>query len=180
MFKHFRDRMALSGFVVLMIGIGLLIFTFISAFGFLTQEIEILASADLIRTFGEALAPLIATCIHIMYLGIMGWIGSLVTIRGVSIVVNAPKMETPVATSKPTTVPQIQTQTQPPKPVLETSKPSVPLVKESKPEVKPPPPLQTKPYEPEIIVVPPEQQIVPSKPEQKPPEKPAESQQPTT
>ena len=37
--------------------------------------------------FGEALAPLIETCIRAIYLGIMGWIGSIVTRRGVQILV---------------------------------------------------------------------------------------------
>ncbi|PIX31789.1 hypothetical protein COZ60_02655, partial [Candidatus Bathyarchaeota archaeon CG_4_8_14_3_um_filter_42_8] len=73
MFKNFRDKIALSGITVLMIGVALLIGTFVSAYGFLTQSLSIVASEDLVRTFGEALAPLIATCIRIMYLGVMGW-----------------------------------------------------------------------------------------------------------
>ncbi len=92
MFKNFRDKITLSGIVVLVIGVALLIFTFISAYGFLTQSLEIIASEDLVQTFGEALAPLIATCIRIMYLGVMGWIGSLLTIRGVTIIAHAPKI----------------------------------------------------------------------------------------
>ncbi|MGQ9551414.1 MAG: hypothetical protein ACUVUE_03200 [Candidatus Bathycorpusculaceae bacterium] len=96
MFKNFRDRIVLSGFSVLGIGIALLVFTFISAYGFLTASLEIIATEDLVQTFGEALAPLIATCIRIMYLGVMGWIGSLITIRGVTIIANAPKVETAV------------------------------------------------------------------------------------
>ncbi|RLI10460.1 hypothetical protein DRO25_03380, partial [Candidatus Bathyarchaeota archaeon] len=68
MLKNFRDKIALSGIAVLMIGVALLIFTFISAYGFLTQSLSIVASEDLVRTFGDALAPLIATCIRIMYL----------------------------------------------------------------------------------------------------------------
>jgi len=134
MFKKFRDKIALSGFTVLMIGVALLIFTFISAYGFLTQSLSIIASEDLVRTFGEALAPLIATCIRIMYLGVMGWIGSLLTIRGVTIIAHAP--------TKPTVVPQ---------------KPSVaqkPLPQKAKAEK---PREGAKPSEPELVVIPPEQ-----------------------
>jgi hypothetical protein len=94
MFKNFRDKIVLSGFTVLGIGIALLLFTFISAYGFLTASLAIIATEDLVQTFGEALAPLIATCIRIMYLGVMGWIGSLITIRGVTIIANVPKVET--------------------------------------------------------------------------------------
>jgi len=94
MFKRFRDKIAVSGIAVLLVGVGLLIFTFVSAFGFLTQSLPIIATQDLVETFGGALAPLIATSIRIMYLGVMGWIGSLLTIRGVTIIAHAPQMPT--------------------------------------------------------------------------------------
>jgi len=93
MLKKFRDKIALSGVAVLSLGIALLIFTFISAYGFLTESFNIIATQDLVQTFGEALAPLIATCIRIMYLGVMGWIASLITIRGVTLITNSPKLE---------------------------------------------------------------------------------------
>ena len=94
MFETFRGKIAFSGVTTLAIGIALLIFTFASAFSFLSGSLQILASQDLAQTFGDSLAPLIATSIRIMYLGVMGWIGSLVTIRGVTILVNTPKTET--------------------------------------------------------------------------------------
>jgi hypothetical protein len=144
MLKKFRDRIALSGFAVLGIGVALLIFTFISAYGFLTQSLSIIASEDLVRTFGEALAPLIATCIRVMYLGVMGWIGSLLTIRGVTIIAHAPKVEV-VAPQKPMVA---QQKPQPQKTKAE-------LQKEAEPELKP--------LEPEFIVMPPEQVVQPQK-----------------
>jgi hypothetical protein len=154
MFKNFRDRIALSGVTVLMIGIALLVFTFISAYGFLTESFDIIATGDLVRTFGEALAPLIATCIHIMYLGVMGWIGSLITIRGVTLIANAPKLEAiTVVPQKPVTA-QPQSQPQPqPQPAPQKAKPLEPQ-KEPQKEPKPP---EAKPPEPEIIVIPPEE-----------------------
>src|SRR4030042_5513479 len=94
MLKRFRDKIAVSGIAVLLVGVGLLIFTFVSAFGFLTQSLPIIATQDLGETFGGALAPLIATSIRIMYLGVMGWIGSLLTIRGVTIIAHAPQLPT--------------------------------------------------------------------------------------
>jgi hypothetical protein len=99
MFKTFKEKIALSGIAVLMIGVALLIFTFISAYGFLIQSLSIMASEDLVKTFGDAFAPLIATCIRIMYLGVMGWVGSLLTIRGVTIIAHAPQI-TPTVQSK--------------------------------------------------------------------------------
>lgn len=139
MFKNFRDKIALSGITVLLIGVALLIFTFVSAYGFLTQSLSIIASEDLVRTFGEALAPLIATSIRIMYLGVMGWIGSLLTIRGVTIIAHTPTI--PAATPAP------QKTVAPPQP-----KPSPQKAKEEKPEKE-----AAKPPEPEFVVIPPEQ-----------------------
>ena len=159
MLKNFRDKIALSGITILVIGVILLVFTFISAYGFLTQSLSIMASEDLVRTFGEALAPLIATCIRIMYLGVMGWVGSLLTIRGVTIIAHAPSMPAAVP-QKPTPVQQK------PPPQKAKAEPQ----KEAKPEAKPP--------EPEFVVIPPEPVSQPQ-PEEKQPEKSDSSPQST-
>jgi hypothetical protein len=118
MFETFKGKIAFSGITVLGIGITLLVITFASAYSFLAGDLQVLSAQDLAQTFGDSLAPLIATSIRIMYLGVMGWIGSLITIRGVTIIANAPKSETP-ETQKPLEIPQ---KTQPqqqksPKPV---------------------------------------------------------------
>jgi hypothetical protein len=148
MFKNFRDKIALSGVTVLVIGIALLIFTFLSAYGFLTQDlVDLGQSGGIEAIFGRAMAPLIATSIRIMYLGIMGWISSLVTIRGVTIITNAPKLEAIVPVPQP--VPQKPAIAQPqPKPAPQKAKTEPPK------ETKPP---EAKPPEPEIVVIPPEE-----------------------
>jgi hypothetical protein len=79
------DKAEISGLLVLFIGVGLLAFTFLNAYWLLSADVGIVASKDVVAAFGEALAPLIVTVIHIMYLGIMGWIGSILTLRGISI-----------------------------------------------------------------------------------------------
>jgi len=79
------DRTELSGLVVLFVGVILLAFTFFSAYGFLSGSLSILASTDLTELFGRAMAPLIEAVIRILYLGIMGWIGSILTIRAVQL-----------------------------------------------------------------------------------------------
>jgi ABC-type anion transport system duplicated permease subunit len=128
MFKNmnFRDKIAVSGITVLGIGVTLLIFTFISAFGFLGEGWQILSTQDLVQTFGEALGPLIATSIRVMYLGV---IGSLITIRGVTIMNNAPKAELGIP------------QPQAPQPQREAAK-----SKDAK--------AQVKSVEPEMVVIP--------------------------
>jgi hypothetical protein len=139
MFKRFRDKVALLGITVLLIGVALLIFTFVSAYGFLTQSLSIITSGDLTSTFGEALAPLIAASIRTMYLGIMGWIGSLLTIRGITTIAHLP--ETTVATSRKIEArPQLQPQ----------------KMKSEKSQKEPDKP-EAKPSEPEFVVIPPEE-----------------------
>lgn len=83
---NLANKPQVMGILVLCIGVALLAFTFINAFIFLHVPIGIIASGDLARVFGDALAPLIQACIHLMYLGIMGWIGSLLTLRGIPLV----------------------------------------------------------------------------------------------
>jgi hypothetical protein len=136
MLKNFKDKITLSGIIVLMIGVALLIFTFLSAWGFLTQNPQI-PSGDFTQMFGEALGPLIATCIRIMYLGVMGWIGSLVTIRGVTLLTNVPRAEAVAVV--PQKLPTAQ------------QKPTAQKAKEEKAKE------EAKPPEPQIIVMPPEQ-----------------------
>jgi len=79
------NKVELSGLIALFIGIILLAFTFFSAYTFLAGKLSILVTRDILQAFGEALAPLIEAIIRILYLGIMGWIGSLLTIRGVQL-----------------------------------------------------------------------------------------------
>lgn len=100
MFKSLREKITFSGMVVLSIGVALLIFTFLSAYGFLTQNLSIASSDDFIQIFGAGLAPLIITCIRLMYLGVMVWVGSLLTIRGVTILIHAPKTEVITVSAK--------------------------------------------------------------------------------
>lgn len=91
MLNSLKGKIAFSGFTVLAIGVGLLVFSFFSAYGFLTAGISPISTQDLIQTFGEALGPLIAAAIQVMFLGVMGWIGSLITLRGVAVVTNITK-----------------------------------------------------------------------------------------
>lgn len=178
MLKNFRDKIALSGVTVLLIGVALLIFTFLSAYGFLTQSLSIIASEDLVRTFGEALAPLVATCIRIMYLGVMGWIGSLLTIRGVTIIAHAP--ETPkVIQQKPKVAKPIpkKAKTEKPKEKAKPPEPRAERPKTEKPEEEVKPEEKVEPSEPEVIFIPPEPASQPPPP-QKQEQENKSSQQP--
>ena len=81
------EKSHLLGYVVLFVGVALLIVTFFSAFGFLGEERGLLGSPDLVKAFGEALPPLVEAAIRAIYLGLMGWVGSILTMRGVQIII---------------------------------------------------------------------------------------------
>jgi hypothetical protein len=136
------DKPEISGLLVLFIGVGLLAFTFLNAYWLLSEDINILASQDLVSAFGQALAPLVVTVIHIMYLGIMGWVGSLLTLRGIPLLTH-PK----TAITQPVQAPPLRSTSQ----VTEVK----PVKKEEKPEQE----KIAKPQQPE-------------KPEAKPKEEP--------
>jgi len=89
------------GIVVLLIGVAFLVTTFIDAYLFLIKDISILPVSNLVAAFGEALAPLIEASIRMIYLGAMGWIGSTVTIRGITVLLQG-KSETKLKTPKKT------------------------------------------------------------------------------
>jgi hypothetical protein len=91
-----KDNVQIMAYATLLAGIGLLAFTFISAYLFLIADPSITASSDLIDAFGSALAPLIGATIRIMYLGVMGWIGSGLTVRGVQLVTQFKRLAAPV------------------------------------------------------------------------------------
>ncbi len=143
-----------SGLIVLFIGVILLGFTFVSAYGFLIGNLSILASADLVEVFGNAMAPLIEAVIHILYLGVMGWIGSILTIRAVQLLkqekVVVPPSQTPPQSSKIETKQTTRTPAKAPAPAATPNMKTAPEQeakaeekKDEKAEVKEPKKLET-------------------------------------
>ena len=95
-----EDKPMIMAYIILFIGIGLLAFTFISAYIFLVNNPSITGSSDLVDVFGNSLAPLIGASIRIMYLGIMGWIGTVLTSRGVQLVTQLKRLAVPELRSR--------------------------------------------------------------------------------
>ena len=89
-----KDNALTIAYVILITGIVLLAFTFVSAYIFLVNNQPITASADLIDTFGDSLAPLIDASIRIMFLGVMGWISAILTSRGVQLLTQLKRLAT--------------------------------------------------------------------------------------
>jgi hypothetical protein len=94
-----KDNALTIAYVILLIGIILLAFTFISAFIFLINNQAITESSDLVDTFGNALGPLIEASIRIMFLGVMGWVSSILTARGVQLITQLRRTREPQAKS---------------------------------------------------------------------------------
>jgi hypothetical protein len=166
------NKPQLTGIFILTIGVALLAFTFINAFLFLQEPFNILATGDLAGVFGEALAPLIQACIRLMYLGIMGWIGSMLTVRGIPLVTHryvpvAPAQAQAVTTQQQRPQPQPRVETQPKAPVATAEQPrQVPQQPKTEPPQQSQPPIaqpaqptpQPVQEEPKAILIPPENQ----------------------
>jgi hypothetical protein len=107
-----KDLTTNIAYIILFVGIGLLAFTFISAYMFLINDPNITGSANLVDVFGSALAPLIGASIRIMYLGIMGWIGAGLTARGIQLIIQLKRLAAPQPQPRPSPSPTIK-QTEP-------------------------------------------------------------------
>jgi hypothetical protein len=83
-----------SGATILLIGIALLVITFIVACIHLYGGINILPVPSLMASFGESLSPLLEAAIRILYLGLMGWIASKVTAKGITVLLRAKLLDT--------------------------------------------------------------------------------------
>ena len=78
-----------SGITILLTGTALLLITFIIASVHLQGDINVLPDPSLMSSFGEALSPLIEAAIRVLYLGVMGWIASTVTAKGITVLLQA-------------------------------------------------------------------------------------------
>ena len=78
-----------SGITILLTGTALLLITFIIACIHLQGDINVLPVPSLMSSFGEALSPLIEAAIRVLYLGVMGWIASTVTAKGITVLLRA-------------------------------------------------------------------------------------------
>lgn len=135
------EKTETAALIVLFVGVILLAFTFFSAYGFLSGSLSILASTDLTELFGNAMAPLIEAVIRILYLGIMGWIGSILTIRGVQLLKREKETTTTTQQAKSST--ELRQQVNPakvePKPeVKKTENPQKTSIPEKTPVPQPP------------------------------------------
>jgi Na+/serine symporter len=90
-----------SGITIILIGITLLLITFVVACIHLYGDISVLPVPSLMSSFGEGLSPLIEAAIRVMYLGLMGWIASTVTAKGLTALLRAKLLDKKNSLPKP-------------------------------------------------------------------------------
>ena len=78
-----------SGITILLIGIVLLLVTFVIASIHLQGEINVLPVPSFLSSFGETFSPLIEASIRVLYLVAMGWIATSITAKGLTIVLQS-------------------------------------------------------------------------------------------
>ncbi len=91
------ERIELAAFTLLGIGAVLLILTFYMAFTLIVAELGIVSTLNLSEALGESLGPIAEAIIRVMYLGVMGWTGSITTIRGIQLIREARRVPQPKA-----------------------------------------------------------------------------------
>jgi len=82
-----------SGITILLVGLALLIVTFLIACIHLQEGVNLLPVPSFMSFLGEGLSPLIEAAIRALYLGLMGWIASTVTAKGIKVILAARKIK---------------------------------------------------------------------------------------
>ncbi|MBC7130039.1 hypothetical protein H5T51_02310 [Candidatus Bathyarchaeota archaeon] len=79
------EKAELMAYLIITVGLVLLILTFIIAYLMLMSIASIAVSQDLSEAIALILGPIAEAVIRIMFLWIMGWAGSITTIRGIQL-----------------------------------------------------------------------------------------------
>lgn len=94
------ERAELVAYILIVVGLLLLAITFIVAYLKLESVASIVTSSDISKALGEIFGPIVEAVIKIMFLGIMGWTGSIATMRGIQLYKEA-KTKMPPVPPKP-------------------------------------------------------------------------------
>ena len=79
------EKSELVAYILIGVGVVLLILTFVMAYLILTSVANLSTSQDLSKALGEILGPIAEAVVRVMFLGIMGWTGSIATMRGIQL-----------------------------------------------------------------------------------------------
>ena len=79
------EKSELVAYILIGVGVVLLILTFVMAYLILTSVANLSTSQDLSKALGGILGPIAEAVVRVMFLGIMGWTGSIATMRGIQL-----------------------------------------------------------------------------------------------
>lgn len=79
------EKAELVAYILIAVGLFLLVLTFAIAYLTLMSIASIATSRDLAETIGIILGPIAEAVIKVMFLGVMGWAGSIATMRGIQL-----------------------------------------------------------------------------------------------
>jgi len=79
------EKSELVAYILIGVGVVLLILTFVMAYLILASVASLSTSQDLSKALGEILGPIAEAVVRVMFLGIMGWTGSIATMRGIQL-----------------------------------------------------------------------------------------------
>jgi hypothetical protein len=83
-----------SGITILLLGIVLLLITFIIASIHLQGNINVLPVPSLMSSLGAAFSPILEAAIRVLYMGVMGLIATKVIAKGITILFHARVLDT--------------------------------------------------------------------------------------
>ena len=106
------ERVELVAYILIAVGLLLLVITFLMAYLKLESVASIITSGNIAEALGQIFGPIVEAVIKIMFLGIMGWVGSITTMRGIQLYKEAKIKVAPPAPPKPQQSPQLSQQTQ--------------------------------------------------------------------
>jgi hypothetical protein len=95
------EKSELVAYILIGVGVVLLILTFVMAYLILTSVASLSTSQDLSKALGEILGPIAEAVVKVMFLGIMGWTGSIATMRGIQLYKEAKPATQPKTEEKP-------------------------------------------------------------------------------
>lgn len=113
------EKAELVAYILIAVGLLLLVITFIMAYLKLESVARIITSTNISEALGQIFGPIVEAVIKIMFLGIMGWIGSIATMRGIQLYKEAKTKVAPPPPQKPQQPPQPS----PPPPSANSTKP---------------------------------------------------------
>ncbi|MEM2971367.1 MAG: hypothetical protein QW270_02960 [Candidatus Bathyarchaeia archaeon] len=100
------EKPELVAYILIAVGAVLLILTFVMACLLLMSIAKLSTSSELSQALGEILGPIAEAVVRVMFLGVMGWTGSIATMRGIQLYKESKRVAQPKTEEKPSEKPK--------------------------------------------------------------------------